>query len=66
VIDNSFHIIQELNNEFEKHTPNVWPDIKAKLARQVAEQLLEDLSGLPSPQGRLFFEMHFQKTRLGA
>lgn len=47
MIDNSFHIIQELNNKFEKHTPNVWPDIKAKLARQVAEQLLEDLSGLP-------------------
>jgi hypothetical protein len=61
-----FQIVHALKSEFEHHTPNVWPDIKAKLATQVAEQLLKELSGLPSPEGRLFFEMHSQKTRLGA
>ncbi len=50
-------LIFRLKDEFIAATPDVWVPIKRQLAKQIAERLLCELDGLPSPQGRLLAEM---------
>lgn len=57
-----FTVAHGLRNELEVHTPDVWASIKGRLAREVANKLLKELSGLPSLEGRLLFELRNSMT----
>lgn len=51
------HWIFKLKKDWEQITPDVWDEIQAKIASRIADELLRDLEGLPSPEGRLFEEI---------
>ncbi len=51
------HIIFKLQDEYVQGTPDVWNRIQHQIAERVAAQLLQELDGIPSPQGRLFTEI---------
>ena len=46
-----------LKSELESHCPDTWDAIYHTLARRLADSLLQELDGLPSPEGRLFGEL---------
>ena len=46
-----------LKHELLASTPDVWERIRRHIAREIAESLLRELEGLPSPQSRLFYEL---------
>lgn len=52
-IDN---FVFSIRNEFSSITPDVWSKIQRKLAEQVSNDLLEKLSNIPSPNGKLLYE----------
>jgi len=49
-------LIFKLKNDWKQNTPDVWEQIRSKLAAKIADELLLALDGIPSPQGRLFAE----------
>lgn len=51
------HLVFNLKNELERTTPNLWESIRKKIAGEVARELLNELDGLPSPQGRMLGEL---------
>lgn len=51
------HLMFELKNEWTRITPDVWASIQQKIAETIAADLLRELEGIPSPQGRLFGEI---------
>ncbi len=46
-----------LKSELERQCPDNWNAIYQTLARRLADYLLQELDGLPSPEGRLFGEL---------
>ncbi len=46
-----------LRSELERQCPDTWDAIYHTLARRLADNLLQELDGLPSPEGRLFSEI---------
>jgi hypothetical protein len=50
-------IIFGLRDELTRGTPDVWQAIRQEIARTVADSLMQELDGIPSPQGRLFGEI---------
>lgn len=46
-----------LKNELCSNTPDVWKSIKRKVAEEVAKELLKDLEGLPSCEGRILNQL---------
>lgn len=46
-----------LRSELERQCPDSWDAIYHTLARRLADNLLQELDGLPSPEGRLFGEL---------
>ena len=49
-------LVFKLKKELSSITPDVWSEIYKKLAEQVSNDLLEQLSGIPSPNGKLLYE----------
>jgi hypothetical protein len=45
-----------MKKELSSITPDVWSGIYKKLAQRISNDLLEQLSGTPSPKGRLIYE----------
>jgi hypothetical protein len=43
-------------NKMLDSTPDIWGRLKKSLARQVAEQLINELNGVPSNCGKLILE----------
>lgn len=43
-------------NKFLDSAPDIWIRLKKSLARQIAEQLINELNGVPSNCGKLIFE----------
>ncbi|UVI29030.1 hypothetical protein [Paenibacillus spongiae] len=56
-----------LKDELTRSVPDVWDDIHKRIAHHTAAALLQELDGIPSPEGRLFGEMREQakQTILG-
>ena len=51
-------LMLSLAQEFEKAADACWPEVVRRLEpARVAEDLLRKLSGVPSPQGNLFYEI---------
>lgn len=46
-----------LKQELTRQTPDVWESIQARIAALVTNQLLQQLDGVPSMEGRLFAEI---------
>lgn len=46
-----------LKGELERQAPDTWDAIYQTLARRLANELLQKLEGLPSPEGRLLAEI---------
>lgn len=51
------HLIFGLKDELLRNTPDVWESIQKKIAQSIVAELLQELDGIPSPQGRLFGEI---------
>lgn len=49
-------LVFNIKNELSSITPDVWSEIHKKLVLQVSNDLLEQLSNIPSPNGRLLYE----------
>jgi hypothetical protein len=49
-------VVFNLKNELSSITPDVWSEIHKKLAKQVSNNLLKELSQTPSPKGKLLYE----------
>jgi hypothetical protein len=43
-------------NKMLESTPDIWGRLKKSLARQIAEELINELNGVPSNCGKLIFE----------
>jgi len=43
-------------NKILNSTPDIWCRLKKSLARQIAEQLINELNGVPSNCGKLIIE----------
>jgi hypothetical protein len=50
------NLVFNIKNELSSITPDVWSEIHKKLVLQVSNDLLEQLSNIPSPNGRLLYE----------
>lgn len=62
-------ILFGLKDELIRNTPDVWDAIRKQLTERVAATLLQELEGIPSPEGRLFGEIRdsrIQKRAIGA
>jgi hypothetical protein len=46
-----------LIKEFRSNTPDIWESIKRRVAEEVAKELLRDLEGLPSCEGRVLSQL---------
>jgi hypothetical protein len=56
-----------IKNEFYYNTPDVWNSIRKKISEKVAMNLLMELEGLPSCEGRVLNELKnemIEKTHL--
>lgn len=53
----SIHQVFRLREEIEHCTPDVWDEIEGKITQRIVTNLLQDLDGLPSPEGRLLGEI---------
>jgi hypothetical protein len=56
-----------IKNEFCSSTPDVWKSIRKKVSVEVARNLLKELEGLPSCEGRVLIELKnemMEKTHL--
>ncbi|MCJ7843593.1 hypothetical protein MUB24_22515 [Lederbergia sp. NSJ-179] len=51
------HHMFRLKEEIENSTPDVWNEIEGKITQRIVTNLLKDLDGLPSPEGRLLGEI---------
>ncbi|RKN66135.1 hypothetical protein [Paenibacillus ginsengarvi] len=54
---NAEYLLFGLKQELTRQTPDVWESIQARIAAQAAKRLLQQLEGVPSPEGRLFAEI---------
>lgn len=52
-LNRSCNIIKE---KFHDSVPDIWERIKKSAARLIAEQLLDELKGVPSRCGKLIYE----------
>ena len=50
------NFVFNIRNELSSITPDVWSKIQRKLAEQISNDLLEQLSHIPSPNGKLLYE----------
>jgi hypothetical protein len=60
-------IASSIKNEFYYNTPDVWNNIRKKISEKVAINLLMELEGLPSCEGRVLNELKnemIEKTHL--
>jgi hypothetical protein len=51
-----YDIFNDDINKMLDSTPDIWGRLKKSLARQVAEQLINELNGVPSNCGKLILE----------
>lgn len=52
-LNKSCNIIKE---KIQDSVPDIWERIKKSATRRIAEQLLDDLNGVPSNCGKLIYE----------
>lgn len=56
-----------IKDEFCSNTPDVWKSIRKRISEEVARNLLKELEGLPSCEGRVLNELKsemVEKTHL--
>lgn len=52
-----------LKRELTQNVPDVWEAIRESIAEKVAQALLTELSGIPSPDGELLGELRDECKR---
>ena len=50
------NISKDSKNNFLDSAPDIWDRLNKSLSRQIAEQLIYELNGVPSNCGKLIFE----------
>jgi hypothetical protein len=54
----------KLKQGLTRNCPDVWEQIRKQIAHRIAAELLRELAGLPSPQGRLLSEIREEAKQI--